>query len=56
VIVVLEPGVSLRDKASIVRFVEQHGGRLLVSELGETTHIGLVDSVETTSPLSKSTN
>jgi 3-deoxy-7-phosphoheptulonate synthase len=45
VIVVLEPGVSLRDKASIVRFVEQHGGRLLVSELGETTHIGLVDSV-----------
>jgi 3-deoxy-7-phosphoheptulonate synthase len=45
VIVVLQPGVSLRDKASIVRFVEQHGGRLLVSELGETTHIGLVDSV-----------
>lgn len=44
-IVVLETGVSLRDKASIVRFVEQHGGRLLVSELGETTHIGLVDSV-----------
>jgi 3-deoxy-7-phosphoheptulonate synthase len=45
VIVVLQQGVSLRDKASIVRFVEQHGGRLLVSELGETTHIGLVDSV-----------
>ena len=44
-IVVLEPEVSLRDKASIVRFVEQHGGRLLVSELGETTHIGLIDSV-----------
>ncbi len=44
-IVVLDRGVSLRDKASIVRFVEQHGGRLLVSELGETTHIGLVDSV-----------
>lgn len=44
-IVVLQQGVSLRDKASIVRFVEQHGGRLLVSELGETTHIGLVDSV-----------
>lgn len=44
-IVVLQRGVSLRDKASIVRFVEQHGGRLLVSELGETTHIGLVDTV-----------
>jgi 3-deoxy-7-phosphoheptulonate synthase len=44
VIVVLEPGVSLKDKASIVRFIEQHGGRLLVSELGETTHIGLVDA------------
>ena len=44
-IVVLQQGVSLRDKASIVRFVEQHGGRLLVSELGEATHIGLVDSV-----------
>jgi 3-deoxy-7-phosphoheptulonate synthase len=42
-IVVLEPDVSLKDKASIVRFIEQHGGRLLVSELGETTHIGLVD-------------
>ncbi len=36
-IVVLEPGVSLKDKAAIVRFVEQHGGRLLVSELGEAT-------------------
>ena len=44
-IVVLETGVSLRDKASIVRFVEQHGGRLLVSEFGEMTHIGLIDSV-----------
>lgn len=44
-IVVLDRGVSLRDKASIVRFVEQHGGRLLVSELGDTTHIGLVDPV-----------
>jgi 3-deoxy-7-phosphoheptulonate synthase len=43
-IVILEPGVSLKDKASIVRFIEQHGGRLLVSELGQTTHIGLVDS------------
>jgi 3-deoxy-7-phosphoheptulonate synthase len=43
-IIVLEPGVSLKDKASIVRFIEQHGGRLLVSELGATTHIGLVDT------------
>ncbi|MGD2101622.1 MAG: 3-deoxy-7-phosphoheptulonate synthase [Acidimicrobiia bacterium] len=43
-IVVLEEGVSLKDKASIVRLIEQHGGRLLVSELGDTTHIGLVDS------------
>lgn len=42
-IVVLDPDVSLKDKASIVRFVEQQGGRLLVSELGEATHIGLVD-------------
>jgi len=42
-IVVLEPGVSLKDKAAIVRFVEQHGGRLLVSELDEATHIGLID-------------
>jgi len=44
VIVVLEGGVSLKDKASIVRFIEQNGGRLLVSELGDATHIGLVDS------------
>jgi 3-deoxy-7-phosphoheptulonate synthase len=43
-IVVLDAGVSLKDKASIVRFIEQHGGRLLVSELGNATHIGLVDS------------
>lgn len=42
-IVVLDSGVSLKDKASIVRFIEQHGGRLLVSELGDVTHIGLVD-------------
>lgn len=42
-IVVLEKGISLKDKASIVRFIEQHGGRLLVSELGDVTHIGLVD-------------
>jgi len=44
-IIVLRPDVSLKDKASIVRFIEQNGGRLLVSELGETTHIGLVDDV-----------
>jgi 3-deoxy-7-phosphoheptulonate synthase len=44
VIVLLEPGVSLKHKAAIVRFIEQHGGKLLVSELGEATHIGLVDS------------
>ncbi len=43
-IVVLETDVSLKDKASIVRLIEQHGGRLLVSELGDVTHIGLVDS------------
>lgn len=43
-IVVLARDVSLKDKASIVRFIEKHGGRLLVSELGETTHIGLVDA------------
>ena len=43
-IVMLAADVSLRDKASIVRFIEQHGGRLLVSELGDATHIGLVDS------------
>ena len=43
-IVVLDKGVSLKDKASIVRLIEQHGGRLLVSELGDTTHIGLVDA------------
>jgi 3-deoxy-7-phosphoheptulonate synthase len=45
VIVVLKSDVSLKDKASIVRFIEQHGGRLLVSELDEATHIGLVDAV-----------
>ncbi|HIE22044.1 MAG TPA: 3-deoxy-7-phosphoheptulonate synthase, partial [Acidimicrobiia bacterium] len=42
-IVVLEQGCSLADKARVVRFIEQAGGRLLVSELGEETHIGLVD-------------
>ena len=43
-IVVLESGCSLKDKARVVRFVEQSGGRLLVSEVGETTHIGLIGS------------
>jgi 3-deoxy-7-phosphoheptulonate synthase len=43
-IVVLEKGVSLKDKASIVRFIESQGGRLLVSELDDATHIGLVDT------------
>jgi 3-deoxy-7-phosphoheptulonate synthase len=45
VIVILDEGVSLKDKASIVRFIEQNGGRLLVSELGDATHVGLVDAV-----------
>lgn len=44
-IVILRSDVSLKDKASIVRFIEQNGGRLLVSELGDTTHIGLVDDI-----------
>jgi 3-deoxy-7-phosphoheptulonate synthase len=44
-IVILEKGVSLKDKAAIVRYIEQHSGRLLVSELGEVTHIGLIDGV-----------
>lgn len=47
-IVVLEPGCSLKNKAAIVRFVEQGGGRLLVSELGEITHIGLIDDAART--------
>ena len=42
-IVVLEERCSLRDKAAVVRLIEQHGGRLLVSELGNVTHIGLID-------------
>ncbi|MFQ5522849.1 MAG: 3-deoxy-7-phosphoheptulonate synthase [Acidimicrobiia bacterium] len=43
-IVVLEKGCSLKEKARVVRFIEQAGGKLLVSELGEETHIGLVDA------------
>ncbi|MGB7861640.1 MAG: 3-deoxy-7-phosphoheptulonate synthase [Acidimicrobiia bacterium] len=43
-IVVLDRDCSLKDKAAVVRFVEQRGGRLLVSVVGEETHIGLIDS------------
>lgn len=43
-IVVLDRECSLREKAAVVRFVEQQGGRLLVSVVGEETHIGLVDA------------
>lgn len=43
-IVVLDKECSIKQKAAIVRLIEQNGGRLLVSELGETTHIGLIDS------------
>lgn len=42
-IVVLERDCSLKQKAAVVRFIEQSGGRLLVSELGSTSHIGLID-------------
>lgn len=43
-IVVLEPDCSLKEKAAVVRFVEQQGGRLLVTVVGNETHIGLIDS------------
>lgn len=43
-IVVLDRGCSLREKAAVVRYVEQRGGRLMVSVVGEETHIGLIDS------------
>lgn len=43
-IVVLDPECSLKEKAAVVRFVEQQGGRLLVSVVGDQTHIGLIDS------------
>ena len=43
-IVVLDPQCSLREKAGVVRFIEQRGGRLMVSEIGDETHIGLIDS------------
>lgn len=44
-IVVLDQGCSLKDKAAVVRQIEQQGGRLLVSVVGKETHIGLIDSV-----------
>ncbi len=43
-IVVLDRDCSLKEKAAVVRFVEQRGGRLLVTVVGEETHIGLIDS------------
>lgn len=43
-IVVLDPECSLKEKAAVVRFVEQQGGRLLVTVVGDETHIGLVDA------------
>ncbi|MEE8407782.1 MAG: 3-deoxy-7-phosphoheptulonate synthase [Acidimicrobiia bacterium] len=41
-IVILDSGCSLKQKAGVVRFIERHGGRLLISELGDETHIGLI--------------
>ncbi|MEX1208930.1 MAG: 3-deoxy-7-phosphoheptulonate synthase [Acidimicrobiia bacterium] len=43
-IVVLGAGCSLKDKAAVVRLIEREGGRLLVSVVGEETHIGLIDA------------
>lgn len=42
-IVVLSPDCSLRQKAAVVRFIEQRGGRLMVSVVGDETQIGLID-------------
>jgi len=44
VIIVLHRDCSLKDKASVVRYIEQRGGRLLVSVVGDETHIGLIGS------------
>ncbi|NIA25193.1 MAG: 3-deoxy-7-phosphoheptulonate synthase [Gammaproteobacteria bacterium] len=41
-IVVLEKNCSLKHKAGVVRFIERQGGRPLVTEIGEETHIGLI--------------
>lgn len=43
-IVVLSPECSLKEKAAVVRFIEQRGGRLLVSVVGNESQIGLIDS------------
>ena len=43
-IVILGSGCSLKEKAAVVRFIESRGGRLLVSEIGDETHIGLIDT------------
>lgn len=43
-IVVLDTECSLKEKAAVVRFVEQKGGRLLVSVVGNQTHVGLIDA------------
>lgn len=43
-IVVLDRDCSLKEKAAVVRFIESRGGRLLVSEIGDVTHIGLIGS------------
>ncbi|MCZ6738634.1 MAG: hypothetical protein O7C01_02510, partial [Actinobacteria bacterium] len=43
-IVVLDSDCSLKEKAGVVRFIERRGGRLLVSEIGDETHIGLIDT------------
>ena len=43
-IVVLDRDCSLKEKAGVVRYIESHGGRLLVSEIGDETHIGLIGS------------
>jgi len=44
VIVALKPDCSLKERAAVVRFVEQKGGRLLVTVLGDQPQIGLVDA------------
>jgi 3-deoxy-7-phosphoheptulonate synthase len=41
--VVLGADCSLKDKAAVVRLIEREGGRLLVSVVGDETHIGLID-------------
>lgn len=43
-IVVLSPECSLKEKAAVVRFIEQRGGRLLVSVVGDESQIGLIDA------------